>query len=60
MRTVTWQVQWDHKEPLSIEDIENERIVYLRSILDIDYDSNYTIEELEEMYDNADLIDHEG
>lgn len=60
MPTIAWQIAYDHQEPRSCEEDDKERILYLRDMLEIDHDSHYTLEELEEMNDNADLRDHEG
>lgn len=59
MPTVTWQVWYDNAEPKTLFEVEHERIIELRWLLDIE-EGNYTLEELEEMYDNRDERNHEG
>lgn len=60
MPKVTWQSQYDDQEPLNEKDVERDRIRELRWEMDIDADSHYTLDELEDMYDNCDSRDHEG
>ena len=62
MPTITWQVRYDQMDPYSdrVAEDAKERVLYLRELLDIEFDEHYTLEELEEMFDNADWRDHEG
>lgn len=54
MPRISWQVMLDDSEPRSTHHDEKERILYLRDVLEIDHDSHYTLEELEDMNHNAD------
>lgn len=61
MPTLKWEVAFDRMmsayeslEPPTLLDEEKDKIRRLRILLDVDYDSNYTLEELEEMWDNRD------
>lgn len=47
--TVSWQTQYDHREPRCTQDEIKDRIRELIWDLNIDSDVNYTLEELEEM-----------
>lgn len=48
MPKVTWQTEYENRDPISETDVERARIRELRWELDID-EGNYTLEELEEM-----------
>ena len=60
MPKITWQAQYDAQEPRSLHDEETDRIRELRWDLNVDPESRYTLEELQEMWDNRDESDHEG
>ena len=49
MPTVTWQTNYDHIERYDEKASDRQKIIGLRWILDVDADSNYTLDELEEM-----------
>lgn len=47
--TVSWQTHYDAREPKCDKDEIKDRIRELRWELNIDHDSSYTLEELEEL-----------
>ena len=49
MPKISWQTQWDEKEPKTQHEVDQERVRVLRWELDVDHDIHYTLEELEEM-----------
>lgn len=60
MPKISWQAQYDDKEAYDERELERERILELRWLLEVDEDSYFSIEELEEMFDNRDERGHEG
>ena len=63
--TISWQIQFDNREPRTEMDDLLEKIRYFRWELDVDPEVNYSLEELEEMkaeHDERDAkdLDPEG
>lgn len=55
--TISWQAQWDNREPRTTQEEQQDKIRTLRWELDIDSEINYSVEELEEMAREADERD---
>lgn len=63
MPSLRWTVSYFDREPKTEFEAELEKIRDLRELLDLDaFDANYTLEELQEMYDERDAkdLDPEG
>ena len=60
MRKISWQVEYDYREPRTQRESNQEKIRTLRWELNVDEEAYYTLEELEEIKANPELRDDEG
>lgn len=57
---MSWQCEYDNREPYNEQELIKERMLYIRTYLDLDPEARYTVEELEELIDERIYCDEES